>query len=130
MPNTHPTGGACNRDVSKAHPRLFSIPDGRRGTDCSPRPPTPSLRLRFAPARSWQPLLDLAARSHRSPPAAFGEGSIDKATPRAVRHDRVDPTWPKADAQSPQFLAARHRPPCLCAACGLYRSIAPSNPIR
>jgi len=32
MPNTHPTGGAGNRDVSNDHPRLFSIPDGRRGS--------------------------------------------------------------------------------------------------
>jgi hypothetical protein len=89
---------------------------------------SPIVRQLFAHA--WQAFLAPSPSSRRSSPAAFDEGSIGNATPRAVRHDRVDPARPKVDAQILQFPTARHRPRCLCVTSELYRSLAPTNPAR
>lgn len=109
MTDTQSTGRAGNRDVRKDYPRLLSITDGRKRRDCPPRPATFSRRLSLAATPTYQTLLAAAPKFRRSSQSAFDEGLIVKATPREVRHDRVDPTKPKADAQIGQVPATSHR---------------------
>jgi hypothetical protein len=131
MTDTRPAGKAGNRDVRQDYPRLLSITDGIKGRDYPPRLPILSLRLSLLPAApARQALLAAAPKFRRSSQSVFDEGWIGEAMHRAVRHDRVDPIRPKADAQSVQLPDARHRPRCLSATCGLYRSLAPTNPAR